>query len=89
MKHVVKRKGHTEEYEPRKLYASVYAACLNCHYGEEVSEEIASTVLEYMNNFMEDRHEVTSQELRKHIIDTLEEFDEDIAMMYDDIMDIC
>jgi len=44
MIHIVKRRGHKEEYDERKVYASAYAACLNVHLGEIEAEEIATKV---------------------------------------------
>ena len=38
---VVKRHGETEAYDERKVYASVYAAALNCHHKEHFCENMA------------------------------------------------
>ena len=38
---IVKRHGTKEGYDDRKVYASVYSAALNCHYGEKKAETIA------------------------------------------------
>ncbi len=52
MKHVVKRKGHTQPYDEKKVYASCYAAALNCHYSEEAAEKIADKTTKKINAWM-------------------------------------
>ena len=37
---IVKRKGHTEVYDERKVYGSCFLACRNSHMGKEEAEEI-------------------------------------------------
>lgn len=89
MKHVVKRKGHKEDFDDRKVYASVYAAALNSHYDEVSAENVAALIADHMEDWLHDRAEVKSSEIRKEIINTLNDIDEDVALMYDSILDVC
>ncbi len=41
---MVKRKGHTEDYDERKVYGSVYAACYVVKLSEKKCEQTASRV---------------------------------------------
>ena len=41
---VVKRKGHTEDFDERKLYGSVYAACASAHRHELICEKTADDI---------------------------------------------
>ncbi|HLP79492.1 MAG TPA: ATP cone domain-containing protein [Acidobacteriota bacterium] len=84
---IVKRRGHEEAYDEKKVYASVFAAAINCHYHEEQSEHIAQTVMTKINSFMKSRKTVTSGELRAQIIETI--FDEDVRLMYKHHLDVC
>lgn len=54
-KFVVKRKGHNESFDEKKLYASVYSATLNCHHSEERAEEVAQHTLDLIHNWIKDR----------------------------------
>ena len=44
MTHIVKRKGHKEEYDERKVYASIFAACKNVHLNDSEAEFLADKV---------------------------------------------
>ncbi len=84
---VVKRKGHIEHYDEKKVYASVYAAALNCHYTEKQSEKVALRLMKKINAWVEGRTVVHSNEIKEHIISLLD--DKDVALMYKHHLDIC
>lgn len=71
MQHIVKRKGHSEPYDARKLYASVYASCLAVHEPAGTAEIIASQVSKEMDSWLADKHEVTSNDIRRQAAQTL------------------
>ncbi len=89
MQHVVKRHGQEEPFEEKKLYGSVYAAALNAHHDDQTAEEMANDVLTHVQEWLQERHEVTAKELRKTVKQELEKMDEDVAMLYDTHMEIC
>lgn len=41
---IVKRRGHTEPFDARKLYASIYAACRSVEMKEPEAEQIAEKI---------------------------------------------
>lgn len=88
MIHVVKRRGHKQEYDERKVYASVYAACMNVHRSHEKAEEDAKKVVEKISEWIKERQEVTSNEIFIKTADVLREVDEDAAFMYSTHRDI-
>lgn len=65
MKHIVKRAGHTEPYDVRKLYASIYAACLSVREHPGSAELIAGAVTEDFEKWLSSKHEVTSNDIRQ------------------------
>jgi transcriptional regulator NrdR family protein len=65
MKHIVKRKGHTEPYDERKVYASVFAACQSVREPSGSSELVADKVVKDVNEWIEKKHEVTSNDIRR------------------------
>lgn len=80
--HIVKRGGHTEAYDRRKLYASIYAAALSVHEPVGVAELLAQTVLQAFEDWMGSRHEVTSTDIRRVSADALEAHNADAAYIY-------
>lgn len=87
MKHVVKRRGRSVEYEDKKIYASVYAAALNCHYAEQDAETTAELIRRHINVWISDKEIVTSDQIRDEILRALA--DDDIALMYKSHLDVC
>ena len=89
IKIVVKRKGHHEIYDEKKVYASVYTAALNCHYREKKSEMLAKKILAKINSWIRKRKRVASDEIREQVIYFLKHEDKDAALMYEHHLDIC
>ncbi len=85
-KHVVKRKGHKEIYDEKKVYASVYAAALNCHYSEQKAERIAKEVMKKVNLWINKKTAINSEEIREQVIRSLK--DKHVALMYKHHLDL-
>ena len=83
---IVKRKGHLEHYEERKVYASVYAAALNCHYSEKKSKKIAKQVARKITLWLDGKKHITSNHIRKEIIKNIG--DSDVKLMYEHHLDL-
>ena len=86
--HIVKRRGHKEPYDGKKVYASVYAACLNTHMNKEEAENVAEKVLGEIDSWLADKREVASDEIFKKITETLKKHSTDTAFMYETHRDI-
>jgi transcriptional regulator NrdR family protein len=82
MKHIVKRAGHTELYDEKKLYASIFSACLVMRESMESAELIAEKVCAHTNEWIEKKHEVTSNDIRHTAAKFLEPYNSDAAFMY-------
>ena len=82
MIHIVKRKGHKQEYDERKVYASVYAACLSAHVLQEEAESIASLVTREVKKWIEGKEEVPADLISKQAGDELEHLNREAAFMY-------
>lgn len=82
MKHIVKRAQHTEAYDERKLYASVYAACLAVREHPGSAELIAQQVAKEFGDWLEKRHEVTSNDIRRQAHASLQAINPDAAYIY-------
>lgn len=81
--HIVKRTPHyTEPYDERKLYASVYAACLSVRTPAGEAELTADRVCQAVAPWLEDKPEVTSYDIRRKTSECLNVYNPDAAYMY-------
>lgn len=88
MTHIVKRRGHKEPFDERKVYASVYAACLASHILHEEAESIANLVAREIKREVETQEEVTAEHIFKLVVDELEYLNKEAAFMYKTHRDI-
>lgn len=88
MTHIVKSRGHKESFDERKLYASVYAACLVVHVLHEEAESIANLVTREVKKEIENEEEVTSGEIFRKAGEELEHLNKEAAFMYKTHLDI-
>ncbi|MEW6722825.1 MAG: ATP cone domain-containing protein [Candidatus Micrarchaeota archaeon] len=79
---VVKRRGKKEEFDEKKVYASVYSACMECEMGEKKCEEISEHVVDELKKFLKGKKEVNSTEIFGFIIQKLAKKYEPAAFMY-------
>jgi len=82
MQHIVKRAGHTEKYDERKLYASVYSASLAVRVPDTTAELVADKVTADVNRWLEKKHEVTSDDLRRKVSEFLDFYNHDAAYIF-------
>ena len=80
---IVKTKGHTEEFDERKVYGSVYAACASAHYDEEECEKTSDAVTKKIENFIKNKKRIDSSEIRRKVGNELKKKDEEIAFFYE------
>lgn len=80
--HIVKRHGHTEPYDERKLYASLYASCLAVRETHESSELLAERVVKELQDWLGKKHEITSHDIRVHAAEHLKVYQPDAAWIY-------
>ena len=80
---IVKRRGHTEEFDERKVYGSVYAACASAHYDEAKCEEIAEEMAKKIKNFIKGKKQIQSLAIRKKVENELKKKDDELAFFYE------
>ncbi len=88
MSHIVKRKGHTEVFDAKKIYASVFASCKTLRMTDEQAELIAVTVTKEVVNLFKDSPELTAHTIHKVVADSIKKYNPDAAYMYDTHRDI-
>lgn len=89
MKQIVKRQGHYETYDGRKLYASVYAACLSVRVPAMEAEIVAAEVTEYVQGKIESRSEIPSSLILNTTAAYLDGINPDAAYMYRTHRNLC
>lgn len=84
MTDIIKRSGSrpTEHFDIDKLHASIHAACLSVRTPEGEAAEIAHRVSSAVIQWLEDKAEVTSHDLRRVAAASLEAFHPDAAYLY-------
>ena len=87
-KNVVKRKGHTELYDERKVYGSCYFACRNAHLSEKEAEEICNKVCATITKLVNKQKIVSSSDIFRILIEELKKHNEDATFLYETHRDI-
>lgn len=89
MKHIVKRRGHTEIYDERKLYASVYAACMSLRRPAPEAELVSEKVSADIAVWLTPKHEVTSADISREAGKHLSVYSPEAAYIYTHFRSIC
>jgi transcriptional regulator NrdR family protein len=85
---VVKRRKHTEHYQRQKLHSSINAACLSVREFAGSAEITAENVCNQVEVWLEDKLEVTSNDLRVAAARFLQHYNPAAAKLYINYMDI-
>lgn len=81
--YIVKRSpGHSEPYDERKLYASVYASCLSVRTPSGEAELTAAKVCEDVLPWLQTKPEITSLDIRTEAYEHFKIYNPDAAYMY-------
>ncbi|MBI4021378.1 MAG: hypothetical protein HY369_03980 [Candidatus Aenigmarchaeota archaeon] len=80
--HVVKRQGHKERFDERKVYASCYAACLSSHVPHREAEKICEKVSRGVKTWIAAKPAVTADQLFKEVTRQIAKHHKDAAFMY-------
>ncbi|MBI4181765.1 MAG: hypothetical protein HY520_02250 [Candidatus Aenigmarchaeota archaeon] len=81
-RHVVKRRGHKERFDERKVYASCYAACLSSHLHHRDAEKVAARVTARIRQWIDGKPLVTADDLFQEVGKHLAALNRDAAYMY-------
>lgn len=82
MSQIVKRKGHKEAFDERKLYASVFAACMTLRMSDEEAETISHMVTDDVKKVIAKKKELTSHILQAEAEKSLKKYHPEAAYMY-------
>ena len=85
---IVKRAGHTEIYDERKVYGSCFFACRNAHLTELQAEDICGKVSASVTKWANKKKVIYSDDIFKVLIMELKKHNEDAAFLYETHRDI-
>ena len=85
---IVKRKGHSELYDERKVYGSCYFSCRNAHLSEQESEQICKKVSAAITKWARAKKIVSSDDIFRALAQELKKHNEDAAFLYETHRDI-
>lgn len=85
---VVKRRGHKEKFDERKLYGSVYAACSIANMGEKGCEAVALHVSKKVRSEIKKEATVSSGDILKLVVKHLKKKHKGAAFIYETHRDI-
>ena len=85
---IVKRKGHNEPYDERKVYGSCYFACRNAHLTEKEAEELCNKVAAAVTKWIKSKKSASSDELFGMLAQELKKHNEDASFLYETHRDI-
>jgi transcriptional regulator NrdR family protein len=88
MKHIVKRKGHAEEFDERKLYASIFASVTSLRVTDETAETISHMVTDEVKHAIGDKKEVTAHLLHTEAAKFLKKYNPEAAYLYNTHKDL-
>ena len=86
--HIVKRKGHKEKFDEKKIYGSVYAACYVAHEDEKHCEKTAGAVSGAVKKWVSTKKMVTSHDIKGVAHKELKKRSKHAAFMYDTHLDV-
>ena len=85
---IVKRAGHTELYDERKVYGSCFFACRNAHLSEKEAEEICNKVCAAVTKWVKAKKIVSSNDIFRILIKELKKHNEDASFLYETHRDV-
>ncbi|MFB6216701.1 MAG: ATP cone domain-containing protein, partial [Candidatus Aenigmatarchaeota archaeon] len=85
-----KKNHEKEDFDEKKVYASVYHPALEAGYEEEKAEWLAGEITDAVKNWIHEHHDNvhTTKEIQQKIHELLEKEDEDVAFMYEKYLEI-
>ena len=80
---IVKRRGHKEKFDEKKVYGSVYAACASAHCDEENCEKVAGELTKKIKKIIKGKKIVKSIMIRRVIETELKKRDKELFFFYE------
>ncbi len=83
MAEVVKRRGHEEPFDEKKVYGSVYAACASADRDEKTCEQVAEEVTERVAEEVAESDRISAEDIRETVTAELAGRDDELKFYYE------
>lgn len=88
MHRIVKRQAHSEPYQRHKLHASIEAICRSAQDFAGAAELTAEQVCDHVENWLSDKTEITSVDVRNTASKALQLYNPHAAILYSSHLNI-
>lgn len=88
MYRIIKRQNHTEPYQREKLHGSIHAVCLSVRDFVGAAELTAERVCDHVEQWLHDKSEITSADVRRVAANALERYNPSAAILYETHLNI-
>ena len=85
---IIKRDGHLERFDEKKIYTACYEACLNAHLSREKADNIAKKIVKSIIKKIGMKKEIKSDAIFKYAIELLNKEDKDAAFLFETHRDV-
>lgn len=85
---IVKRRGHLEKFDARKIHRSCYRACVGSHLTRNEAKKICDAVTAAAKRWIRKKHIVTSIQIHKFVAKELRKHNKEVAFMYETHRDV-
>ena len=85
---IVKRKGHLEEYNDKKVYGSCYSACYTAGLTEKECEAMSEAIVKDVNKWVKTKKSIKSSEIFRLVSKLLKKHNKEVAFLYETHWDI-
>ena len=82
MKYIVKRLGHEEDFEEKKLYKTIYNACILSDMSRVECVKLSKKVIKDVKKDLKNRKTVTSNHIFLSTTKILKRYNKDASFMY-------
>lgn len=86
--HIIKRTGRKEEFSERKLFKSVYLACLGSEMDIKTAKQISQNVVKEIRKLVKGKKEIKSDIIFNRVKKILAKHNKECAFMYETHRDI-
>ena len=80
---IVKRAGHAEDFDERKVYASVFASLIAVRVSPQEAELVSEKVTSHVKAWLATKLEVTSRDILHQAAKALHQLNDDAAFLYE------
>ncbi len=85
---IVKRKGQSEEFDEKKVYASVYSAARANGLTEKDSEKLAERIAKQIKKWIGNKKSIDSKSIFKQVVTLLKKQNKEAAFLYETHRDV-